>query len=450
MTTVPTPDPLDRSTVVVPGCDAPLVSVLVLGFRHPRIADAIRAVVQGTRDLGIEVLVLLNGASDDVRAEVETRLEGVRVFSSAGNLGFGGGMNLLAGQARGEFIAFLNDDALPHAGWLQALLDCSALPDVGIATSKILFPNGTLQEAGGRMIRGGHPYQVGWQEPDTDPALQLRRVIDYGSAAAMVIRREIFEMVGGFDEFYYPAYFEDVDLALRVRRAGWLVMFEPDAVVTHSQWGSSTAPERDIAYRFNQIVFEQRWAPMFELAPERWDALDQTAPLPDSVPVTEISRRGPEVSIARYLAWLVNLVGETEHKLDSVEHRLAAKDLDLVEAQRQLGVRADLLTAAAAELSASQQIAQEGRSRLLEAEHRSADLAQRGLAMTAAADERDRQHREQLSRADVEITRLRIQQEVAVEPVAARPPMGRRIAGVVLSRAVPVARRARQAARRLR
>ena len=260
MLRVPHPD-----TVIVAPCASPRVSVLLLAFRRPALPDAVAALVRSTHATDYEVRVLLNGASAEVANAVKERLVGAHIDSSHVNLGFSAGVNRLAAHSRAEYLAVLNDDTLVCDGWLDELVKAAdELPDAALISSRLVFPDGRLQEAGCRLEPNGDGIQVGWGQPDTDPALHTRRDIDYGSAAAVLLRREAFAEVGGFDEAFFPAYYEDVDLALRLRAAGWRVVYEPRAIVEHEQWGSTTAGERQYSNAYNRERFEQRWGALFD------------------------------------------------------------------------------------------------------------------------------------------------------------------------------------------
>src|SRR5262249_47056952 len=119
-------------------------------------------------------------------------------------------------------------------GWLDALLRAFETDaNLGIAGSKLVYPSGHLQEAGS-VIRGdGAVELVGLNDDPDKPEYNRPRPVDHCSAASSMIPRRLFEQVGGFDERYAPAYYEDCDLSLRVRAAGRTVAYVPTSVVVH-------------------------------------------------------------------------------------------------------------------------------------------------------------------------------------------------------------------------
>jgi len=236
-------------------------TLVVVGFRHPGIVDAVRAALASAPPDSVDVRIMLNGRDPQVRAAVEARDFPATVIESEHNLGFSAAVNTLARDASTDYLVLLNDDAIARPAWLATLIaTADELTDAGAVSSRLVFPDGRLQEAGGRINPNGHPEQVGHGHPDNDPALHVRGDVDYASAAALLVRRAAFEQIGGFDERFFPAYFEDVDLSLRLRRAGWRVVYEPDAVIEHLQGTSSSRLTADAAYAYNRQIFLRKFS----------------------------------------------------------------------------------------------------------------------------------------------------------------------------------------------
>jgi GT2 family glycosyltransferase len=257
-------DPQVPPLVVIPVQARPRVSVLMLGYRRASLPDAVAALVDTTHLASYEVLVLLNGARPEVTRAVGQRLSGAKIDYSPTNLGFAGGVNRLARSSSAEFLVLLNDDTQARAGWLDCLVQAAdEEPDAAIVTSRLVFPDGRLQEAGARITPDGVPYSAGLGGDAADPRFGVRRDVDFGAGAGLLIRRAAFEALGGLDERYYPAYYEDLDLALRLRARGWRVVYEPGAVIEHERWGSSTEAERGDAAAYTRWLFRLRWSSLF-------------------------------------------------------------------------------------------------------------------------------------------------------------------------------------------
>lgn len=213
-----------------------------------------------------EVIVVDNDSTDGT-AEFLAALGGdVQVIRNQENRGFAVACNQGAKAARGEFLLFLNNDTIPTEGWLNALVDeVERHPDVAVVGSKLLYEDGTIQHAGvafSRTMFG--PYHIYQKLPADAPMVNRRREFQCVTAACMLVRREVFEQVGQFDEGFKNG-FEDVDLCLKIRDLGWQIIYRPDSVVYHleSQTPGRKAHEKDNARRLRE-----RWGHKWWIADE--------------------------------------------------------------------------------------------------------------------------------------------------------------------------------------
>jgi glycosyltransferase involved in cell wall biosynthesis len=204
-------------------------------------------------------------------------------------------------MARGQYLLFLNNDTLVKPGWLDELVQTfEQVPNVGIAGSKLLFPDGKLQEAGGIIWRLGDGWNWGRGRDPNEPAFSFLRDADWVSGAALMIERPLFEQLGGFDEYYAPAYYEDTDLAFRVRALGKRVVVQPASEIVHLEGVSAGTDTSGPGMKRFQVVnhakFYRRWKdtlithrlngqqPEMEaerLVRQRAYFIDDTVPTPD-------------------------------------------------------------------------------------------------------------------------------------------------------------------------
>jgi GT2 family glycosyltransferase len=253
----------DWSKVVLPAEPDPLVSIIIPARDHWGVTlRCLRSIARRTAGLKYEVILVDDGSRDrTVRAD--TIVPGLIRLAMARNVGFVGACQAGAQQARGSFLMFLNNDTIVTDGWLDALLHAIRRPGCGAAGSKLVYPNGLLQEAGSIVWQNGDAYNYGRGEDPDQSAFNYARPVDYCSGAALMVRRDAFEQVGGFDERFAPAYWEDVDLAFKLREAGWSVWFAPASVVCHLEGRSSGVDEARGLKRFqavNRHVFREKWA----------------------------------------------------------------------------------------------------------------------------------------------------------------------------------------------
>ena len=180
----------------------PKVSIIVLSHNlNEYTFSCLQAVLEHTDSPSFEFIVLDNGSNCEDSAELHEYAGVAHVIRSEENLGFSKGCNHAVVHARGEFLVFLNNDVIVTKGWLAAL--CKAmdtLPEAGIIAPKIIYADGTLQEAGGDVLPDGLVVQRG--KADDSRRLVYNRVesVDYCSASAMLVRRKLFHRVEGFDE----------------------------------------------------------------------------------------------------------------------------------------------------------------------------------------------------------------------------------------------------------
>lgn len=190
-----------------------------------------------------EVLVV-DDCSTDETGERLSEMPGVRVITNSENLGFVESCNRGAAAGAGEYLVFLNNDTQVQQGWLDALIGTfEERPDAGLVGSRLIFPDGRQQEAGGILAADGSAWNYGHLDDPYKPQYSYLREVDYCSGAALAIPRALFERLRGFDEHFAPAYYEDADLAMRVRAAGYRVYYQPAARVVHFE-GVSAGTDR--------------------------------------------------------------------------------------------------------------------------------------------------------------------------------------------------------------
>ena len=184
----------------------------------------------------------------------------LRIIRNEKNLGFINNCNKAAEAATGEFLLFLNNDTLPQPGWFLALLNTfQQYPDAGAVGGKLIYPDGTLQEAGGLLFSDGSGWNFGRNDPATDhPLYNHVRAVDYCSGALLATRRALFRALGGFDTQYQPAYYEDADYCFKVRRQGLTVYYQPESVVIHFE-GISSGTEVTASVKRYQVVNREKF-----------------------------------------------------------------------------------------------------------------------------------------------------------------------------------------------
>ena len=263
------PGPPSRADLPLAGlafepAEAPVVSIVVAAHGS---FDATRACLESIRDAGAGVpfeVILVEDASGDSGMDRFRLVPGLHYCRNPSNMGFLRSMNAALDMVRGEYVHFLNNDTLVTPGWLDALLRTFQLcRDCGLAGARLVYPDGRLQEAGAVVWSDGDGWNVGRGGDPHDPAHSAVREVDYTSGAAILLRTDVLRDLGGFDERYAPAYYEDTDLAFRLRERGLRTYYQPASTVIHQE-GLSHGTDADSGGKAwqarNRDVFRARWA----------------------------------------------------------------------------------------------------------------------------------------------------------------------------------------------
>lgn len=214
-------------------------------------------------DIPYEVIVV-DDASPDHTARMLRSMRNLRVVSLNSNVGFIRACNAGARDARGRYVVFLNNDTVVHPGWLRYLFDTAENdPRIGLVGAKLIDTKRNIQEAGGIIFNDASGWNFGRGKHPDLPEFNFVRDVDYCSGACILVPRELFSRIGGFDERFVPAYYEDTDLAFTIRSLGYRVVYQPRAVITHLEGvshGTSTSSGIKRYQTINKEKFLEKWA----------------------------------------------------------------------------------------------------------------------------------------------------------------------------------------------
>ncbi len=270
------PEKVRLAPLSFPEVMAPDVSVVIPAHNGLHLTYlALCALLLAHNEASFEVILVDDGSSDETAA-IEALVSGITVVRHETPQRFLRACNAGAARARGDYIALLNNDTEVTVGWLDALIDAfDRFENVGLVGAKLLYPDGRLQEAGGIVWGSGNPWNYGKGENASDPRFCYARQADYLSGAALMMPRRVWEEVGGLSAEFEPMYFEDTDLAFKVRAAGYSTWYIPGAQVYHFEGGTSGTDVGSGFKRFQEVnrpKFKRRWAAAFaQHAPEGRD-----------------------------------------------------------------------------------------------------------------------------------------------------------------------------------
>ena len=211
----------DPRRIRVPRSADPTVSVIIPSYGKVEYTlRCLASIAAHPPTAAIEVIVV-DDATPDGSTACLASVPGIRLIVNPSNLGYLRSCNTAARVAKGEFLLLLNNDTQVMPDWLDPLLvPFRSRSDVGAVGSKLLYPDGRLQEAGCIIWDDGSGWNYGRLDSPDRPVYNYLREVDYCSAASLLVPRALFNAMGGFDERYAPAYCEDSDLAFRLRERG--------------------------------------------------------------------------------------------------------------------------------------------------------------------------------------------------------------------------------------
>lgn len=254
----------DREEVFTfPAVTLPKVSIVIPVYNQfDYTHKCLRSILEFTDDVDYEIIIADDVSSDETK-DIHKYFKNIKVVRNEKNLGFLLNCNHAAKEAKGEYLFFLNNDTNVQENWLSTLLETIENdPTIGMIGSKLVYPDGRQQEAGGIIWNDAEGWNYGRLDNPEKPEYSYVKEVDYISGAAIMIRSKLWKEIGGFDERYVPAYYEDSDLAFEVREHGYKVVMHPKSLVVHFE-GISNGTDTSTGMKKYQIVnhkkFYEKW-----------------------------------------------------------------------------------------------------------------------------------------------------------------------------------------------
>jgi O-antigen biosynthesis protein len=248
-----------NSRLVFPDHAVPVVSIIILTYNKSSYTyQCLQSILKYT-DVPYELIIVDNGSTDNT-SELLAKIDNSILIKNKDNLGFIKGCNEGAKKATGKYLLFLNNDTVVTEKWLSTLvITIETYPKCGGVGCKLVWPNGLLQEAGSIIWRDGSALGYGRNDKPDKPEYSYVREIDYCSGACLLVRKDLFFLLKGFDEQYIPAYYEDSDLCLGIQDLGYSIIYQPDVTVFHHEFTSSSRELAEKCMVSNQVKFLEKW-----------------------------------------------------------------------------------------------------------------------------------------------------------------------------------------------
>jgi GT2 family glycosyltransferase/glycosyltransferase involved in cell wall biosynthesis len=242
----------------------PIVSIIIpIHGKIDITLDCLRSISANPQKTNFEIIIV-DDFSPDSSGKWLSRIPGIRVIANSENKGFIESCNVGAAAGKGKFLHFLNNDTLVTPNWLDELVETfSSHTNVGMVGSKLLYPDGKLQEAGGIVWKDGSAWNYGRFDDPNKPEYNYARQVDYCSGASLLIEKDLFFSFDGFDKHFLPAYCEDSDLAMKVTQSGLRVIYQPASAVYHLEGATSGTNLESGAKSYqvtNSLRLAQRWS----------------------------------------------------------------------------------------------------------------------------------------------------------------------------------------------
>ena len=259
----------EKGKLNFPYVESPKVSIIIPVYNQIHYTYAcLVSILENTEGFDYEIIIA-DDVSTDATKEIDKFVSGLVIARNESNQGFLKNCNNAAKKARGEYIFFLNNDTTVEKDWLPPLIKLlESDKSIGMVGSKLIYPDGRLQEAGGIIWSDGSGWNYGRCDDPNKPEYNYVRDVDYISGAAIMLSRKLWEEIGGFDERYAPAYCEDSDLAFEVRKRGLRVVYQPLSVVTHFEGVSNGTDVNGTGLKRYQVEnnkkLQEKWSEEFK------------------------------------------------------------------------------------------------------------------------------------------------------------------------------------------
>lgn len=256
----------------LPRSNSPLVSIIIPVYNHLSYTlRCLKAIASNLSSAVAVEIILVNDCSTDDSQTVLKSITPLTLIENKTNSGFIYSCNHGASLATGKYLYFLNNDTEIQPNCIESLVEVLTKPQVGAVGSKLVYPQGSLQEAGGIVWEDANAWNYGRHNNPVAPEYNYLRPVDYCSGASLMVLKAAFIELNGFESEFSPAYYEDTDLCFGLRhKLGLEVMYQPKSEVIHYEGissGTSIVTGIKQYQALNADKFRQKWQHVLDRYP---------------------------------------------------------------------------------------------------------------------------------------------------------------------------------------
>lgn len=241
-----------------PTVEKPEISIILILHNRAEFTLACLESIAKSNFSSLEIVIVNNNSTDETGQLLEP-IKGVKIIKNLDNLHYIEGANQAVEVARGDYLLFLNNDAQILGDSINAAIaTIKSHPDIGAVGGKIIYPDGSLQEAGSIIWQDGSCHCYGRGDVANAPEYMFRREVDYCCGGFLLTPRDLFLEMGGFDLDYKPAYYEETDYCVRLHKFGKKVIYEPNVNVLHYEFASSSRENGLKLMEKNRQIFREK------------------------------------------------------------------------------------------------------------------------------------------------------------------------------------------------
>lgn len=224
--------------------DNPKISIIIPVYNQFELTvKCLNSIKKGTKTP--YEIILVDDCSTDKTAEIENFVKGIKIIRNKQNLGYLKNNNLAAKTAKGKYLYLLNNDTYLFEGAIDFIFDdLEKNSQIGACGSKLIFPDGKLQSVGSVIYKDGGTFPIGYMENPLNEEFNSFQTVDFCCGASLMVRKNLWDKLNGFDELFLPAYYEETDLCMRIKEMGYIVACEPKSEIIHytsQTFGEKTA-----------------------------------------------------------------------------------------------------------------------------------------------------------------------------------------------------------------